>query len=404
MQLLWHVPQYSPIGCGMSARVRGLVAGLTARGHALRLIAPADGVAEPRGAVSGAVLERFDVAARPVVHWSMQALRRRWRATDLARTALAPCDAVLTCQPEFAAAARERLSCPVVVVSCCCQLLYRAAHRASRARHGWRTRMALRLNEHLLERGERVGLRAAAAVAFDSAATLGTALRGYGLAAERCHVVSPTVDVARFRPARPHERDAMRAALELPADAFVVAWAGRMDDEKNVSLLIDALALAGDALPAMRLLLIGDGPQRDGLARRAEYLGVTGQVRFAGRRADVERCLHAADAFALPSRVESFGIAVLEAMACGLPCVVLGEIPGVVASGAGESVSHEQTGLVLSDAGPRSMAEAWLRLAGDAPQAAEWGRAGRARAEARHAPGRDAAELEQILERVAHRN
>jgi glycosyltransferase involved in cell wall biosynthesis len=89
-------------------------------------------------------------------------------------------------------------------------------------------------------------------------------------------------------------------------------------------------------MPA-RLILVGDGPERPVAVREARRLGVEDRVTFLGKHAAVEELLSSADLFLLPSESESFGLAALEAMACGVPVIGthVGGLPEVVAPEAG---------------------------------------------------------------------
>jgi L-malate glycosyltransferase len=86
-----------------------------------------------------------------------------------------------------------------------------------------------------------------------------------------------------------------------------------------------------------RLLLIGDGPDRETAERIADELGVRNRIHFAGSDQNIEELLPLLDLFLLPSEQESFGLAALEAMACGAPVIAsnVGGLPELVTEGAG---------------------------------------------------------------------
>ncbi|MBE1531767.1 glycosyltransferase [Actinomadura algeriensis] len=166
--------------------------------------------------------------------------------------------------------------------------------------------------------------------------TVARRLHAWGVAPGRVAVVPNAVDAPAFAydPAR---RAATRAALGIAPDEPVVGAVGRLVPTKRFDLLIEALARP--ALDAARLLVVGDGPQRDGLARLAAARGVEGRVILAGATADVAGALAAMDVFAAPSVQETFGLGVLEALAAGLPvlyttCPALDDLPPGEAPGA----------------------------------------------------------------------
>jgi len=96
---------------------------------------------------------------------------------------------------------------------------------------------------------------------------------------------------------------------------------GRLVEQKGFDLLLDAFASAGARESGWRLVVIGDGPQREALQERARTLGVSDIVEFAGRVDQPEPLLRTAGIFVLSSRYEGFPNALLEAMAVGTACV-----------------------------------------------------------------------------------
>jgi glycosyltransferase involved in cell wall biosynthesis len=105
------------------------------------------------------------------------------------------------------------------------------------------------------------------------------------------------------------------------------AYVGRLAPEKGLDLLIDAWPEVRARHPRARLTLIGEGPERPALAARVARLGLAGAVDLPGSSADPAAWLRAADLFVLPSREEGMSIALLEAMALGIP-LVASAIPG----------------------------------------------------------------------------
>ncbi len=149
------------------------------------------------------------------------------------------------------------------------------------------------------------------------------------LPASRVTAVPTGIDIARFAPG---EKKAARRALGLPEDAFVFGIVATLRSWKGHTVLLDALAALGEG--AGLLLIVGDGPQEDNLKARVETLGLGPRVRFTGRREDVVPCLHAMDAFVLPSTAnEGVPQALVQAMACALPVIAsrIGGVPELVA-------------------------------------------------------------------------
>ncbi|MBD0744985.1 glycosyltransferase [Streptomyces sp. CBMA152] len=177
-------------------------------------------------------------------------------------------------------------------------------------------------------------------------ATIARRLREWGVPAHRVHVVPNAVDAPRFR-FDTLLRTRARALLGLPRDAYVIGGVGRLVEGKRFEVLVRALP----QLPYARLLLVGSGEQETSLRALAQQLGVADRVCFAGECAyegsltgtgslTLPALLAAMDVLASPSADEAFGLAVVEALAAGLPVVYVtcpavddlppGDAPGAV--------------------------------------------------------------------------
>ena len=194
----------------------------------------------------------------------------------------------------------------------------------------------------------------------------------------RIAVVPNGLDVAPFAPRTP------RAALRN------VAVVANLRPLKGHDVLIDAAVEILERFPDARFDIIGEGPERAELVRRASAHGVAHAFTFAGHCGNVPARLADADIFVLPSRSESFPNAILEAMAAGLP---------VVASGVGgilELVDDGRTGWIVPAGEPDALASRVMRLMADPAEGARFGAAGRADAEARFSFDRMVAGFDEI--------
>ena len=180
-----------------------------------------------------------------------------------------------------------------------------------------------------------------------------SAVRAYGARARRIVVVPPGIDVRRFD--RTRINPAATARFRQGASR-VVGTVGRLAGQKALHVLLDATPrlLADD--PGTRVLVVGDGPLRPTLERRARRLGVHEAVTFAGHQVDVAPAYSAMDVFVLPSRYEGFGIVFLEAMASGVPVV------GTRVVGSEDAVEDGVTGLLVPYGDAAALASAVIRL------------------------------------------
>lgn len=159
-----------------------------------------------------------------------------------------------------------------------------------------------------------------------------------------------------------------------PATGVRVLCVAGLSWAKGVDVLIRALALCAESRPELRL--IGNGPARDELTKLADTLGVGARMTFLGAagRGTVFDELRAADYVVLPSRKEAFGLAALEAMACGR-AVIASRVGGL-----SEVIADGETGLLVPPDDPPALARAMDRLAADADLRRRLGNAGRDRA------------------------
>ncbi len=115
----------------------------------------------------------------------------------------------------------------------------------------------------------------------------------------------------------------LRAELGLSTNCFVIGHVGRLHPQKNQLFLLNGFKAAARLEPRLRLVIVGEGELRATLEERVGALGLEGKVMLAGRRPNVPQLLrHVFDAFAMPSLYEGLPVALLEAQAAGLPCLV----------------------------------------------------------------------------------
>lgn len=206
----------------------------------------------------------------------------------------------------------------------------------------------------------------------------------YGADPQRVAIVPPGVDVEEFTPGSAGLRLRARAALGMAADDVVLAFAGRIQPHKGPEVLVRALAELRHRFPDkhFRVLIVGNSSgaghtEPDRLRALAAGLGVAGAVRLLPampppRLADVYR---AADAVAVPSHSESFGLVALEAQACGTPVIA------AAVGGLPVAVRDEVSGLLVRGYEPTAWADALAAVVLQPERRARMSLAARAHAE-----------------------
>ena len=114
-------------------------------------------------------------------------------------------------------------------------------------------------------------------------------------------------------------RDGIRSKLKIPKDAFHIVTAAELNENKDQSTVIEAIAQLND--PDIYYSICGKGPAADQLKKQIQSHNLQGRVRLLGYCNHMETLLQSADCFAFPSKREGLGIAAVEALACGIPVI-----------------------------------------------------------------------------------
>jgi len=187
---------------------------------------------------------------------------------------------------------------------------------------------------------------------------------------ERPRVIYNFVDCSRFRP----------GIRRIPRECFapqgekILLHVSNFRPVKRIRDVVAAFNKVRKEVHA-RLILVGDGPERPRAERLAARLGISDCITFLGKYPNIEDFYSIADALILASEYESFGMAALEAMACGVPVV------GTQGSGLSEVVVHEKTGFLCPVGDIECLARSIITIFTDKELARKMGLAGRSRAQ-----------------------
>ena len=224
-------------------------------------------------------------------------------------------------------------------------------------------------------------------------------VRDLHVPASRVRLVPTGIDLARTaRQVTPEEREPWQRALApAPGDRFAVVMT-RLVPSKGVELFLRALAEAARLVPSLRGVIIGDGAERHRLEQRAQQLGLSRRVLFAGAVEDPVPLLSCCDLFVFPATgMEGLGLSILEAMALGLP-VVATQIGGVT-----DAVEHGYSGFLVPPGDVPALVERLRQLVEDRPLATRLGMAARVVIADRYSMERMAEQVDAVYQEAVSR-
>lgn len=181
----------------------------------------------------------------------------------------------------------------------------------------------------------------------------------YGIVRERVTVVHNGVDLRRFGESG---HSSLRAELGLDPDRPIVLTLARYLPSKGYRFLIDAIPAIRAVCPQVQFVFAGSPDGRAALEQQIAALGVQGNVALLGFRDDTVNLLRGSDLFVLPSLAEGFSLAIIEALAAGLPVVA------TRVGGAAEAITDGSNGLLVPPADSAALARAITRILAQSPQ------------------------------------
>jgi len=216
-------------------------------------------------------------------------------------------------------------------------------------------RWSRRWNRRLFTAAIRIGCAVTDLIIATSQGVADDLVASFGGNRSRVHVVPNPVDLATVASA---SQEPLEATLEADWRRPVIVAAGRLAEAKNYPLLIEALAILREQIPAS-LFILGQGDQEPALRRMIQDRGLDACVHLCGFRDNPWKYIARADVFALTSRYEGFGNVLVEAMACGVPIVATSS------PGTRDIVSSGADGLLVERHEPAAVAAALAEVLSD---------------------------------------
>lgn len=190
----------------------------------------------------------------------------------------------------------------------------------------------------------------------------------YGI--ERMPVILNGIPVEQFRhPTTPPK--AWRRAEGFTDSEVLIVCIGRLSAVKNHPLLINTFDRIADQIPDARLLIVGDGEERDTVEALVRSLSATDRIQLMGQRNDISDILHAADLLVLTSTFEGIPLTIQEAMAAGTPVLA------TAVGGVPELVVHEESGLLVDSGDFEALGKALIQIVNNEDMRMDFGQRSR---------------------------
>jgi len=225
----------------------------------------------------------------------------------------------------------------------------------------WKSGWQFRVDRHLTDRTDCLIANSNSVAGF-------YADKGFDLA--RIRVIGNYVELARPAAER---RNAVRKEIDVPHDAKLIGYVGRLAKQKRVHDLIWGLQLAKQLVENVKLVVVGDGPERSRLEELAKHYGCEALAYFLGHCEAAKRYMPAFDVFWLGSEFEGMSNSLMEAMAVGLPCVASDIPPNR------ELITNGENGFLAPLGDSVAFAQFTARIFDDPEQAGRIGEAARKR-------------------------
>jgi glycosyltransferase involved in cell wall biosynthesis len=209
-------------------------------------------------------------------------------------------------------------------------------------------------------------------------------LKTIGPVQERIAIISNGVDTHRYQVFV--DRSAIRRALGFEEEHILYTVVGTLKEQKGHRYLIEAVVPLIQRIPQLHLLIVGDGDLRSSLRAQVQAAGIDCNVHFLGNRSDVPSILAASDVFVLPSLWEGLPMALIEAMASGLPVIA------TLVSGSQQVVEHNRSGILVPPGEVVALRQAMEALLSDPERASLLGKAAQRRIEEAYSARRQAEE------------